>query len=978
MRVFLIRILGLAAALACLPIQANVLETDQIEVELIAETTNVVPGETLWLAIRLDPIEHWHTYWKFGGDSGEATRAVDWRLPEGAEAGEIIWPMPEWTPFPGSNLVTFTYEREVFLPLPVSVPASFDGDTFSLSTTIEWQVCDEICIPGDGEFSLTLPVGTQAQPDPVWQDAFTEARASVPRVDPELIARFNTHDEKINVMVEAPDDRFAGADNAYFFPDQRYIMQYAPLREVMLEDDRVQVTTAAHRRFTNDMDAIHGVIAVVDDEGNWQSYEVNPQITSIAWDESIEVELIAETTNAVPGETLWLALRLNAAAGWHTYWKAAGDSGEPTELTDWAAPDGTEIGAIQWPAPHWLPFPGSDLVNYGYEGQVVLPIPVQVPANLEADNFTVSTLAKWYVCELICIPGEHRLELTLPTAPAPELDAAQAPLFDETRSRFPITDHNIQSLIAVAGERVSLGFESPEQVFAGVTDAYFFPDRRRIIANGPLRDISIQPGLLQITHEQPRRMLTDLSDVYGVLVVEDASGDRTAYEFVNPAANAITSTITPFAASAEDGGSGAGPLNADSLLLFMLAALAGGIILNLMPCVFPVLSLKALSLVNNAGATRSRQRLDGLVYAAGVIAAFLVLATILVALRAGGEMVGWAFQLQEPWFVALLIYLFFLMALSLSGVFEFGTGLTNIGGGLTRQEGHPYRSSFFTGVLATVVASPCTAPFMGPALGFALTQPWIVAMLVFIALGLGMALPILLLSFMPLLSHYLPKPGSWMVTFRQFLAFPLYATAAWLLWVLGIQVGVNGMALVAGSLVLLALACWLYQKRHTASRGWRTANAAIAVISLVTALYVLQTPLMQPQEMSVTGAVEEDGSGESGRNVEAFSAVRLQQLRDEGRPVFVNMTAAWCITCLANEQTTLGSQRVQNAMREQGITYLKGDWTNEDPEITAILNRYDRPSVPLYLLYPADRGSEPLILPQILTPSIMVEAFQKI
>ena len=536
---------------------------------------------------------------------------------------------------------------------------------------------------------------------------------------------------------------------------------------------------------------------------------------------------------------------------------------------------------------------------------------------------------------------------------------------------MPVVDHQIRSIIAVAGERVSLGFESPDPIFANVSDAFFFPEQRRVIKLGPLRDVTAGENLLQITHRQPRRMLEDLTEVFGVLVLEDEQGERTAFEFVNPASDASQTTIMPFAA-ANDGGSSSGPEG--SLLLYIVFALMGGFILNLMPCVFPVLSMKALSFAKNAGESVHKQRMDGIAYTVGVVSAFVALATVLIVLRAGGERIGWAFQFQQPWFLAFIVYVFFMMALSLSGVFEIGTGLMGAGGSLAQKKG--YKGSFFTGVLATTVATPCTAPFMGPALGFALTQSWAVAMLVFVSLGLGMALPILVLSFWPVLTRFMPKPGAWMETFKQFMAFPLYASALFFLWVLGTQVGVMGMSMVLGVCILLAFAAWLYQRRFSMGPFMRTVNYAVGAAALIAAVYLMQTPFLETAPLSQVATVDEDGN--STQNYEVFSTQRLNELQAEGRPVFVNMTAAWCITCLANEQTTLSTDRVKQALLDNDITYMKGDWTNEDPEITEVLERFNRPSVPLYVLYPGDTSKEPIILPQILTPGMVSEAFGNI
>lgn len=967
-------LISLAFYLCAGSVLANVYESDQIEVELIAETRNVAPGETTWLAIRLDPIEHWHTYWKFGGDSGEATEVLEWDLPEGVSVGNIVWPIPEWTPFLGSELVTFTYEREVLLPIPLEVSEDFSADELEIGASIAWQVCEEICIPGQADFSLSLPVADSLEIDPRWQTLFDETRrrTPVPQDQHELVARFNDHDGKINVMVQAPDARFAEADEVWFFNTERRVMRYAPYRDVMIDGDRVQVSTEQHRRYASDGEpaVLDGLLAYVDEEGDWHGFDVRAQRSNVAWDHSIEVELLAETSSIVPGETAWLGLRLDPAEHWHTYWKMGGDSGEPTSLNEWQAPEGTQIGELQFPAPHWLPFYETDLVNFGYEEEVLLPVAVTLPEDYEGDTVTLSTLAYWNVCEQICIPGEERLSLTLPVTEVAERDIENELLFAAARAKLPESEHNIRSIIAVAGERVSLGFEADEPLFAGMQDAWFFPEQRRVIKPGPLRDVTIQPSFVQITHAQPRRMTEDLDAVYGTLVLEDADGNRVAYDFNDPAADAFSTTIAPLAAASDsDAAGGAG----GSVLLFILFALFGGIILNLMPCVFPVLSMKALSFAKNSGASARKQRLDGLAYTGGVVLSFLLLASVLIALRAGGEAIGWAFQFQQPWFLAFIVYLFFLMGLSLSGVFEIGTSMMGAGSGLAQQSG--YRGSFFTGVLATLVATPCTAPFMGPAIGFALTQSWFVAMLVFIALGVGLALPILILSFMPALFRLMPKPGPWMVTFKQFMAFPLYASALFFLWVLGNQVGVMGMSLVLGVCVLMAFAAWLYQRRFNFGTVLRGFSYATAIAVLGIAIYLTQTPFMQS---AAAGGVARQGAESGSQTFEPFSRQRLEELRAAGRPVFVNMTADWCITCLANEQTTLGTERVQQSMADNDVVYMKGDWTNNDPEITAVLEEFRRPSVPLYLLYPAGLQGEPRILPQILTPGVMIDAFSAI
>ena len=389
-----------------------------------------------------------------------------------------------------------------------------------------------------------------------------------------------------------------------------------------------------------------------------------------------------------------------------------------------------------------------------------------------------------------------------------------------------------------------------------------------------------------------------------------------------------------------------------SLALVLLFALAGGMILNLMPCVFPILSIKVLSFTMNHKTDRSRH-IHGLVYTAGVVSSFVLIAIAMLSLRAAGESIGWGFQLQSPLFVIFLIYLFFVMGLGLSGYLEIGSSLMSVGQNSQGEEG--LRSSFMTGVLATTVASPCTAPFMGPALGFAVSQSATIAVLVFAFLGLGMALPFILLAWIPGLTKRLPKPGHWMDVFKQFLAFPIYLTAVWLLWVAGRQTSIDVAAAVVIGLVLLVMGLWVWKLNS------KPTTRVLAAATLAAALAV---PVLAISETEV----EPDFL--------AYSPELLADLRADSQPVFINLTADWCITCLVNERIALSSEKVKQLMRDNGINYLKGDWTNSDPQITELLERFNRSGVPLYLLYPRGQG-EAEILPQILTESMVVDALNK-
>ena len=397
-------------------------------------------------------------------------------------------------------------------------------------------------------------------------------------------------------------------------------------------------------------------------------------------------------------------------------------------------------------------------------------------------------------------------------------------------------------------------------------------------------------------------------------------------------------------------------------LAWMLGfALLGGMLLNLMPCVFPVLSLKVLSFSQHRDHPHA---LQGIAYCTGVVLSFIAVAGVLIALRQAGEAVGWGFQLQSPWFVGALTYLFFVMGLGLIGFVEIGAGWAGAGQTLTERPG--LSGSFFTGVLATLVASPCTAPFMGAALGFAVTQSPATAILVFAALGLGMALPLLLLSCSPALLRHFPRPGPWMERFKQLLAFPLFATALWLAWVIGNQAGAQAMTAIIGGCLLLAFALWCWRSRLP--------GQILAVLSAAAALAILGNPMLA----TGNGTTTANPAGNTGGNWEPYSQERLNALRRQGQPVFLNITADWCITCLANEKVTLNTDRVQQAMRTYGVVYMKGDWTNRDDRITALLAEYQRNGIPLYLAFPRDPSQPARILPQILTRELVIEALAEL
>lgn len=684
--------------------------------------------------------------------------------------------------------------------------------------------------------------------------------------------------------------------------------------------------------------------------------------------EHVDAELVAEMTGVAPGQNTWIALRLDHMENWHTYWKNPGDAGRATQI-NWTLPEGVSAGEIIWPTPKRIELP-ADLVDFGYEDEIYLQVPLSVPASYQGQSVDIIGNAQWLECEDICIPGGAVVSLSLPILAESQITQNEQWIegFARTRASIPTSNVSFDTTFSITEGSLNILIQATEAVFENASSIRFIPGEHRVFDYVSPQEITYQLSSLQLSQGHHPRLSEAPEEITGLLLVTDDNGQLISYEI----------TAVPDGINASDLGQlavNAGTISSNSsasdmsLLLVFVFALLGGMILNLMPCVFPVLSLKVLSLASSSNSTQQEKRLHGLAYAAGLIAAFLILASVLLGLQAGGALIGWGFHLQSPWFITLLIFLFFVMGLSMSGVVEFGTSIMGVGTELQDKEG--YSGSFFTGILASVVASPCTAPFMGAALGFAFTQPPVIALAVFFALGLGMALPFLLISFNPSLSSLLPHPGKWMLTFKQVLAFPLYATVVWLLWVLGNQTGTDGMALVVACCVLLALASWLYQNRHgIKSPFWRYANALIIVLCLITAIGVVRSPMLETQ--AIAQVTDEDAGYES------YSNARLAELRNNGQPVFVNMTASWCITCLVNEKVALSSEEFISALADNNVTYLKGDWTNNDPEITEVLRRYETSGVPLYLMFPADSSQPAEVLPQILTTNIVVDAIKRI
>ncbi|MFN3746224.1 MAG: protein-disulfide reductase DsbD family protein [Hyphomicrobiaceae bacterium] len=667
------------------------------------------------------------------------------------------------------------------------------------------------------------------------------------------------------------------------------------------------------------------------------------------------VTLISDAASVAPGQTFRLGLRQKLAPHWHTYWKNAGDAGAQPEI-HLRLPEGATAGEILWPGPDRIP--SGPIMSYGYETEIVFPIPVTVPRDaVPGQSFVVRAEAEWLVCERQCIPesGSFRLDIAISEAPTPAADDVSA-AFAIADARRPIASPWSARLVT-EGDALALTVRGADLTSAAVKEVYFFPAAWGVIDHAAPQPLSIGDGALTLALTKGQAFNPE-ARADGLLALTDGGGATRWFE-ISPSVTAGSMSAAPTASRMESL-----PLWQTALFAFL-----GGLILNLMPCVFPVLAIKATAIAKLSGGALREVRLAGAFYTLGVIVAFTALAAALMGVRASGAAVGWGFQFQSPLFVAGMSWLLLAIGLSLSGVFEIGLGITGSGQSLVQRSGHA--GSFFTGLLAVVVATPCTAPFMGAAIGAALMAPVLLGLMIFIAMGLGLAAPYALLGLFPALARALPRPGPWMGRLRQAMAFPMYASAAWLVWVLSQQAGDFGVLIALSGAVLVGIAAWIYGiGQHSTGRGLMSRGFAGAAVVGTFGL------LLQLDGATTPGVAARTQATAASANYEPFRSARLAELREAGKPVFVNMTAAWCITCLVNERTTLSTDAVQQAFRAAGITYLKGDWTNRDPEIGAYLRSFNRDGLPFYALYPAG-GRDPVVLPPVLTEAIVVGEIER-
>ena len=667
----------------------------------------------------------------------------------------------------------------------------------------------------------------------------------------------------------------------------------------------------------------------------------------------VKAELLADTTAVVPGKPFTVGLLLQMAPGWHTYWKFSGDAGLPTELK-WKLPSDWKIGDIEWPIPLKTIDPG-DIETYGYENQVLLMQQITPPLKLDDSAAKLSAEADWLVCEKICIPGSATLHLDLPVASTSQ--PANSDVFARYRRLLPQNpprdlSHTDWSRV---GSDLRLKISSETLAKYSAIDFFPLPEQETIVGHPSVQSRNNSEIMFRVPLESAPK---DLSSMAGLVVfAQQRNGDdRSAWQ--------ITSGLPVVASNS---------MPARGIFTFLLFGFLGGMILNLMPCVLPVISLKIFGFVQQAGQSRQKIFRSGIAFTLGIFAWFIALAVLLIALKGAGRDVTWGgFQFTNPYFVLILSIIVLAFALNLFGVFELSLPQSLTRSLLSTSDRKDLLGSFFQGVFATVLATPCTAPFLGTALGFAFTQSAAVILAMFIAIAAGMSAPYLFLSAQPAWLRFLPRPGPWMLHLKQFMGFLLLATLLFLLYVLGAQRGLEGAIWASCFLLVISIACWI-----KGAFVVPTATVATRTFVLVLALLLVFGSGLYFIGEKFQGTKVSSADWQTRGEWQPFTPERLQTELEQGRTVFVDFTAAWCLTCKFNEVSVLEAQDVRDAFKRHGIVKLKADWTNGDPVITKLLQQFGRPGVPLYVLYPA-KNEAPVVFPELLTKSMLLDKLESV
>lgn len=683
-----------------------------------------------------------------------------------------------------------------------------------------------------------------------------------------------------------------------------------------------------------------------------------PATAEVKRDAHTEVELISSVTAVKPGDSITVAVRLKPDPGWHIYWKNPGESGLAPEI-QWTLPSGMQTTPLEWPYPHKIV--ANSIVTYGYEEEILLTTILSVPKSARVgESLPIAAKLSWLACEVACVPGKADLTLDIPIAESSLTDEVVSENIRLSRQKLAVTLSSWKTETSFDDKSITLTIFSNTDTQPSFKDLYFFSEHPDLLDHSKPQTVAKTSQGYLIA--MPRSTISkDLPDRLSGVLVADHSWDPA---ISSPALRVDALLHSPGVESRE------APMGFWTAVFF---AFLGGVILNLMPCVLPVLSLKIFSFMKEASHNPKALLAHGFAFTAGVVLSFWMLAGLLIFLRSVGASVGWGFQLQSPTFLIILSFIFFVFSLNLFGLFEIGASLTGAGQSLSQKGG--LVGSFFSGVFATVVATPCTAPFMGAALGYTLTQPVRIALGVFTALGLGMAAPYMLLCAQPKLVRWVPKPGAWMETFKKVLGIPLLATVFWLAWVLSLQKGVSAVYALGLGLVLAGVGLWIYGRWGNLAASRKSQYNAVAISTTLLFLGLFGS-IQWTQKLEAPTPKDHLYGASTSISWEVYTDKRWSQLRAEKKPVFVDFTAAWCLTCQVNERVALSSPAVMEAFSKKGVMLLKADWTSQDAEITAALRRFGRNSVPLYV-YDDGSGNEPVILPEIITPKIVLDTLNK-
>ena len=675
----------------------------------------------------------------------------------------------------------------------------------------------------------------------------------------------------------------------------------------------------------------------------------------------VREELLADTDAVVPGKPFTVGLLLRMAPAWHTYWKFSGDAGLPTELK-WKLPPGWKVGEIQWPVPLKTIDPG-DIQTYGYENEVLLMQEITPPAKLDSSSVKLTADASWLVCERICIPGGATLQLELPVSTNSQ--PANTELFARYRRLLPQNWPGANAATADwgrVGSDLRLKITSETLANYAAVDFFPLPEQSTVVGHPRIESRNKNEIVFRIPIESSEKNLSSMAGLI-VFAKQPSGEDRSAWQMTSAIGGAQAGLSASFSATAHAPGRG--------IFTFLLFGFIGGIILNLMPCVLPVISLKIFGFIQQAGQSRQKILRSGIAFTIGIFAWFVALALLLIALKGAGRDVTWGgFQFTNAYFVLVLSVIVLVFALNLFGVFEISLSQSMTRSLLSTTERKDLLGSFFQGVFATVLATPCTAPFLGTALGFAFTQSPVIILAMFIAIAAGMSAPYLLLSAQPAWLRFLPRPGPWMLHVKQFMGFLLLATLLFLLYVLGAQRGLEGAIWASCFLLVISVACWMKGAfvLPTSSAAKRSITLVLMlVLVFASGIYFIGNKFHSANIASADSRLRGDW--------QAFTPERLQGELEQGRFVFVDFTAAWCLTCKFNEASVLESAEVREAFQRHGIVKLKADWTNGDPMITKLLQHFGRPGVPLYVLYPG-KNEEPIVFPELLTKSMLLEKLE--